>query len=345
MTQQLIDEVYDSFKKLPSSLKNSTDYESVNKIREYIEKIYLENNLSNDYYHQCHKTRFILTLSEIPKCKNQNENILEIGSFTYFSLFLNEILGYKNIYGLDRLYNTKEKIIQTTKKLAGRKYSQTVFNIDLDSKNDYETIINSGIKFDKIIFMEVLEHLFRPTLPLIKFREILKQDGELILTTPNSCGISSLNHLLNMRIPMTFSTMCYGNPYMMHVREYTPATLKYMLRSCGYEEKTFNTINAYNADIKEKYYNLYPFINQPEINKKLINDTIISISTPNKEVISEVPDIIYEIGAYSKKEFQKYNISNEYFFETLQGKSTIKNKFLKIYKFLKLLKLYMICIR
>jgi hypothetical protein len=87
--KNVIDEVYESLKIIPSSLKNNEKYLSENKIRDCIKKIYKQNNLYNDNYHKCHENRFILTLSEIPICKNKDENILEIGSFTYFAEFQN----------------------------------------------------------------------------------------------------------------------------------------------------------------------------------------------------------------------------------------------------------------
>ena len=204
----------------------------------------------------------------------------------------------------------------------------------MDSEEDYETIIKSGIKFDKIIFMEVLEHLYRPTLPLIKFRKILKEDGVLILTTPNSCSLTSLYNLFNMKIPFTFSTMCYENPYSMHVREYTPITLKYMLLSCGYSEKSFNTINAYNLEVKKEFYKLYPFKNKPELNKKLINDTMISISTPNRNVISKTPDILYQTAIYERADIGTYMQTLDKYFNV----KSLKDK--NFFNFIKFIYLY-----
>ncbi len=309
--KKILDYVYDSIISTPTKIENEK-YLSLEEINEHLNKIYKENSLYDDLYHKNHKNRFALTLSQIPVCKKDDEAILEVGSFTWFSLFLKEILGYKNIYGLDRK-NTDEKNYEITRNIMGKEHKQTVFNVDLDDKNRYDALLDSKIKFDKIIFMEVLEHLFDPTLSLINFRKILKKDGLLVLTTPNSSSLTSLWRLFNMRIPMVYARINPENHHLLHVREYTPLFLKYILKCCGYVEKSFNTVNSYHFPEKEYLYNIYPFPNQPDLNKILVHDTMVSISSPSAEIITEEPDILYDFTIYGKEEFLRHNMPIENF--------------------------------
>jgi len=309
--KKILDYVYDSLISTPVKIENEK-YLSLEEINEQLDKIYKDYSLYNDLYHKNHKNRFALTLSQIPLCKKENEIILETGSFTWFSVFLKEILGYKNIYGLDRR-NTNTKTFEITRNIMGKECKQTVFNVDLDDENRYDALLNSNIKFDKIIFMEVLEHLFNPTLSLINFRKILKKNVLLILTTPNSSSLTALWRLFNMRIPMIYTRINPENHYLLHVREYTPLFLKYLLRCSGYIEKSFNTINSYHFPEKEYLYKIFPFPNNPDLNKILIHDTMVSISSPSAKVITQEPDILYDFTTYGKEEFLRHNMPMEYF--------------------------------
>ena len=56
--------------------------------------------------------------------------------------------------------------------------------------------------FDLILFLETIEHVENPTAFLKRFRELLKPNGELIVSTPNSTGIT--NVLYNLKHSLDF---------------------------------------------------------------------------------------------------------------------------------------------
>ena len=49
------------------------------------------------------------------------------------------------------------------------------------------------------------------------------------------------------------------------------------------------------------------------MNKILVHDTMVSISSPSAEIITEEPDILYDFTIYGKEEFLRHNMPIENF--------------------------------
>ena len=174
--KEMIDSIYKSYINLPERLPNTgNDFLPFDDCLKIVWEA--ADNVSKDdielyQYQHDHIWRFAHTLSRIPKAK-KGEVILEIGSFSLFSLFLQKYLGYQNIIGIDKISNTG-KVQLRTEEIAGYKYTQQVYDIDLDAD---ESKLPPDIKVDKIIFTEVLEHLWKPVNAFKKFHSLLKPGG------------------------------------------------------------------------------------------------------------------------------------------------------------------------
>ena len=85
---------------------------------------------------------------------------------------------------------------------------------------------NDG-KFDCAIMGELLEHLWNPMSALVEAWRVLKQNGMLVVTTPNAY---SLNRMMSyvMHKRMTFG--CDD-----HTTIFTPEALLKLMRKCGFE--------------------------------------------------------------------------------------------------------------
>ena len=88
--------------------------------------------------------------------------------------------------------------------------------------------------FDTVLFCEVFEHLTNdPLRALIEIKRVLKQDGALILTTPNVARLANVVHVLQgLSIYDVYSA--YG-PYGRHNREYTVSEVRRLLEQAGFE--------------------------------------------------------------------------------------------------------------
>ncbi|MEO7424124.1 MAG: class I SAM-dependent methyltransferase [Fibrobacteria bacterium] len=94
------------------------------------------------------------------------------------------------------------------------------------------TGVFAGKRFDAVYFMDVIEHLRNPVAGLEHLRALLKDDGVLVLHTPNACTIHRfLWHMLR-RGP----SMDYGNPDKLqdfHFQTYDYLTLEKTLNFIG----------------------------------------------------------------------------------------------------------------
>lgn len=85
-------------------------------------------------------------------------------------------------------------------------------------------------KFDIIIIAEVLEHVFDPVGVLKKIRRILKEEGSLVITTPNFMTWTN-------RVKFIFGDFNYKDQGMFdfgHIRWFTYAYLKEVLDKSGF---------------------------------------------------------------------------------------------------------------
>jgi len=93
-------------------------------------------------------------------------------------------------------------------------------------------------KFDIIVALEIIEHLFDPALFLKKIREFLEKDGTLIITVPNF--LSWVN-----RIKFVFGKFRYTDQGIFdfgHIRFFTRKTLRILLNDSGFEIVKWNNI-------------------------------------------------------------------------------------------------------
>jgi len=120
-------------------------------------------------------------------------------------------------YGID--YNGKEL------ELAKTNYEE-VYRINL---NNYK-LFKVGLKFDVIIFADILEHLIYPEQVLRYFvSNYLKKTGKVILSLPNIANFS-------IRISLLFGKFNYTESGILdktHLHLYTLKSAKRLIESCS----------------------------------------------------------------------------------------------------------------
>ena len=96
-------------------------------------------------------------------------------------------------------------------------------------------------RFDLIVFMEVLEHLYTPPdLILGYLASLLTDGGVIIVTTPNAVWLK--NRLKMLRGKNPFETLRPNRKDMGHIREYTKAKL----------EKTFSATELHQLSFERR---------------------------------------------------------------------------------------------
>jgi len=167
------------------------------------EKQFLEYSHSLNHY----------IFSKIPKDKK----VLDLGCNT--GLLGKKLIEEKNciVYGVDY---SKEAIKIAKKNLIKAEIG------DLEKEIPFK-----GEKFDRIILADIIEHLKYPEELLIKLKDFLKKDGEIIASIPNVANIS-------IRLGLLFGNWNYKKTGILdktHLRFFTKKTIKELFYNSGYK--------------------------------------------------------------------------------------------------------------
>ena len=140
------------------------------------------------------------------------------------------------------------------------------------------------LKFDYIIFADVLEHLYYPEKVLTNVKEFLKDDGRILVSIPNITHNSIIINLLKNE----FNYNPTGLLDNTHIRFFTKKTFDELIEKTGYfiNYETAIFLNPENTEFRNSYDEL-----QPEISQYLRNLPC-----------GEIYQIIYEFG---KKQIDK----------------------------------------
>jgi 2-polyprenyl-3-methyl-5-hydroxy-6-metoxy-1,4-benzoquinol methylase len=129
--------------------------------------------------------------------------------------------------------------------------------------NDYMTRDTELPKkyFDLIIFNDVLEHMYDPWDILLLSKELLTEDGILVISLPN---IRHRSILFNLLFKDDFEYKDQGILDITHLRFFTETTMKKMLEDCGYEILRIEKTADYSEKIIKRYKNIIRDILTPK---------------------------------------------------------------------------------
>ena len=179
--------------------------------------------LYNDKSLKEHFTRVYKTLEliwELPK-----DRIIDIGGHPVFPLShcLKNLIESKDFAQIDQSFIDLEK----TK---------------LPYPKDY---------FDLAVFCEVIEHLRSdPAHALSEINRIIKINGNMILSTPNSHSLLSLFQFLKGNNPSLYPVYSQYLSHNIHSREYSSQELFEILEKHGFEVISHKTIDVYKNSKK-----------------------------------------------------------------------------------------------
>ena len=157
-----------------------------------------------------------------------NSNILDAGCGSGFIDSNLHLHGYKNIWGFD---NSDSGI-----KLAKNTYASLQDRFFIH--NAYEENLPDAlqkIRFDVVLSVEVIEHLYSPKIYLENIKRWLNKDGLLILTTPYH------GYLKNLLISLVNKSDWHFNPLHEsgHIKFFSKKTLFEILSTTGFKPLKF----------------------------------------------------------------------------------------------------------
>lgn len=156
--------------------------------------------------------------SYIARRINKNSKVLEFGTaHGILTKYLKEELNC-TIYGVE--------IDEECAEIA-REYTDKFHVGDIECFNWVSEF--SGEKFDYIIFSDVLEHLYNPHDVLLKAKELMKEDGLILLSLPNVSHNSIVIELLDD----SFDYRRTGLLDNTHIRFFTEKSIKKFVKNTG----------------------------------------------------------------------------------------------------------------
>lgn len=209
------------------------------------------HNLKNDEkkWIDLHWYRYYETLQLIPVIKNAN--VLEIGIGNgHLGIILKGLYNY-NVTGTDILRNEMYE-----KKLKDKGINIIYFDL---TKDKLPFDMN---QFDIVIIAEVLEHLITEHPPINEFKkihEILKDNGYIILSTPNIAALYKRLRLIIGENPL-MRTESNLPSYDKHFREYTAQEISLLLKETGYRIEQLKFSNCLAKMFNVPFYYKYPYL-------------------------------------------------------------------------------------
>lgn len=154
----------------------------------------------------------------LSRIKN-NSQVLEFGPANgRMTKYMKERLNCK-VYAVELDENSAKDAAKYTEKIV------------IGSIEDYTWIEEfKDIKFDYIVFADVLEHLYYPEKVLNKIKDFLMEEGSVLVSIPNIAHNSIIINLLN-------NEFNYNNIGLLdntHIRFFTKKTFDNLIRKSGY---------------------------------------------------------------------------------------------------------------
>lgn len=161
----------------------------------------------------------------------QNKRILEIGvGFGVLAIFLSKM--HCDIFTTEH---------PSRNYLQDKKFREllTKHNIKLISNDLYSNLPFQENSFDAVFFCDVIEHLYPwKVIDILKeINRILKDDGELIISTPNLRRFSNILRFLSGRQINPDINLAIVGETFGHIREYNYKELEYILVEAGFKVK------------------------------------------------------------------------------------------------------------
>jgi len=167
--------------------------------------------------------------------------------------------GRMTKYMKERL-NCKVYAVEIDKDAAkdAEKYTEKIIVDNIENYNWQEEF--KGLKFDYIIFADVLEHLYDPKKVLKSIKNFLKDNGSILVSIPNIAHNAILLGLLKNE----FNYNPTGLLDDTHIRFFTKKTFDNLIRECKYftifESAIF--VNPINTELHNGYDETLPAVSQ-----------------------------------------------------------------------------------
>ncbi len=200
------------------------------------------NNFFNTNFNEEKEYRLDNKTTKIGELVGTDKRVLDIGCLTgYLSHFLQQ--NGNTVSGVDFL--TSAVNIAQSKGIDAK-----VCNVEND------TLPFSDNTFDCVVFSEIIEHLVDPNVALEEIKRVLKQEGTLIISTPNMAYIQYRLELLFGRLPdfCEFRYKFFERHYnFQHKTLFTHTVLKKTILDAGFQPTRWSSHSTYKNNFEKLF--------------------------------------------------------------------------------------------
>lgn len=236
-----------------------------------------------DVYHKNHARRMARTLQILlENCSSGR--LLEVGTSHLIPIALSE-LNKDFIVTVTDFDLTKDRQGRMQCSLSGKSAEVDVLRLNIEN----EPIPVLDNTFDIVLLCEVVEHMeVDPMFMISEINRVLKDNGTLIITTPNSTSTRSVHKILSGIEPYFYMQYRHDGSLYRHNYEYSLPTLKAVLKSAGFEG-SFWTEDSFEEPIDS----VYTVLQQIGANTLDRGDNIFCVVKKTQGVVDRYPKEIY----------------------------------------------------
>jgi SAM-dependent methyltransferase len=190
-----------------------------------------------------HYKRLLQMIRVLDPVLQQKPVLLDIGSFGEFPLILRKFYGFPIVhatsmegdfigYGKGQLRERDDPDIEI---------SFIIEQCDVERKR----LSLRSQSVDMVTCFEVLEHLrYDPMFMMLEIHRVLRNDGRLILSTPNVGSWESLTRIAQHKSPFIFSSYFSDGSGIGHCKEYSAAEIRLLFENSGFALEKFETFDS-----------------------------------------------------------------------------------------------------
>ena len=232
---------------------------------------------------------------------SKSKRVLDVGCNT--GSIGNELIKHGYVVdGIEYSKNYYDKLLE-------QKTYNNLYNISVSDFNTkgFMKFYDNEIKYDYILFADVLEHLVNPEEVIYKLSSKLNKNGKIIISIPNIAHIDIIINLLNGR----FNYSKEGLLDNTHLRFFTKESFIHMIDNI--EKK-----HSIDYSIKE--------IGQTRVKPEYISEDELKLFNIDNKAFEELLVIqnIFELSISNKKEERKVN-NKDYYIELINEYNKVLN--------------------
>jgi SAM-dependent methyltransferase/glycosyltransferase involved in cell wall biosynthesis len=262
----------------------------VNAAAAYIRRWIAPSAASEDYF-RTHRQRLARTLQLVP-AGAKDARILELGCYLEITPALRNLLGYGQVRGA--YLGTPGESVRG--KAASRDGEEFECLIDLFNA-ETDTFPYPDGYFSTVLCCELLEHLERDPMHMMsEIHRTLKNEGTLVLTTPNIASLRAVAQCLKGAHPASFRRYTRvkfgGEAEPGHSREYTPDEIRLLLADAGFVPLSVET-GAYGDTTLEDPSWVEPLLQRLKLSTGLRGDCILAVARKESIARKRFPVWLY----------------------------------------------------